>query len=387
MNDETISLACISAQQWEAFVGAYNTSLDIAKRLSIKLANFIKLLKIMNIRAFLKACGAGTLIGLGAWVLCSGILLGVGTIYASSTDAKILRDVQLAANASHIAPPIEAMPETTKDQQLARVVEELNRTKDDLKQTNAALKSITDNMSSHFISTYSNTISVLGAGLGIVAAVLGGLIAWGYGVLKEGLTNKIKEEAEEAHTAMVERSESGLSSLIYKNLSYAFYRYYRVILDQPEHPGFKGAVELAAWFAEGTIENALKTPAGEKRDRRVNDAKLHLLYHNACRNLSDNSGIIKKEIIDQAVNHHKRLKELNEDKADLYSKDTIAWIYVLWGDDQLKEEGKNILRSILADPALTVGYRKELEENYKKREIDLATLLFLVESKAQPIPI
>jgi len=349
--------------------------------LNNKITEVIKIIKTMNIKKFGNACMYGALIGGAVWVISHCILLEVGTIYASSTDVEILKNIQLSATQPatqpHVVPLTGAGSELTQEQKLSLLTEELARTKEELKQNSAALKSLTDNISGHFISNYRDTITVLGAGLGIAAAVLGGLIAWSYGVLKDELTKKIKEEAEEAHTAMVKRSESGLFTLIYKNLSYAFYRYYRVILDDPGHPGFKGGVELATWFAEGTIENALKIPAGKERDRMVNGAKLHLLYHNGCQRLRTDSVISKKELIDQAATHHKRLNEANEDKADLYSKDTIAWIYILWGDEPLKEKGKEILRNILADPAITVAYRTELEENYKKREIELTALLSL----------
>lgn len=329
----------------------------------------------MDMKKFFCACRWGVLMGLGSGGFSYIILLGVGTIYASSTDARILRDIKLAANASHIAPLIVATSETTKDQQLARVIEELNRTKEDLRQTDAALKSLADNISGHFISNYRDTITVIGAGIGIVAALLGGLIVWGYGLVKEGLAKKIKRETEEVHAAVVEKSESRLSYLIYKNLSYSFYRYYRVILDQPTHPGFKGGVELACWFAEGTIAHAFKAHEGEERQKLLNDAKLHLLFHNACRTFISDSEIVNKDVLDQAAIHYKRLTEANESRTDLYSRDTIAWIYVLLGGDVLQKEGKNILRSIFSNPEITVAYRKELEENYKKRGIDLTSLL------------
>ena len=146
--------------------------------------------------------GVGELLGGVTWVFCYGILLGVGTMYASTLDAKVSKDISLATITPQITPPIVTSPEVTGDHQVSRVLEELNRTKDDLRQTNAALKSLTDNISGHFISNYSDTITVVGTGIGIVAAVLGGIIAWGYGLLKEGLTKKIKKESEEAHTAM-----------------------------------------------------------------------------------------------------------------------------------------------------------------------------------------
>jgi hypothetical protein len=332
---------------------------------------------IIKIKTFFKACWWGLLIGGFAFVSSWAILWGLGKTYAATTDVHIPQSNQFKAAGVDPAPIIENR-ETTKDQQVAQLIAELERTKEDLGQTKAALKSLTDHMVEHFISNYRDTITVVGAGIGIVAALLGGLIAWAYGLLKDGLTKKIKRETEEVHAAVVGKSESRLSYLIYKNLSYSFYRYYRVILDKPDHPGFKGGVELASWFAEATISHAGKAHDGEERDRLVADAKSHLLFHNACRIWIPESGVHKKEILDEAVTHYETIQTLDGNSQDLnlYSRDTIAWIFILLGDESRRKEGANILQSILGNPKMTIAYRKELEENYRKRGVDLTVLLW-----------
>jgi hypothetical protein len=327
---------------------------------------------IKTLGTFATICTKGVLVGIVFGGISYLILLGAGDLYANIVDTKNSRTIPLRNEGVQISPAEIAAPETGKEQQVELIIAELNRTKEDLRQTNIAMQSLADNISGHFISNYRDTITVIGAGIGIVAAVLGGVIAWGYGLLKESVTKKIKRETEEVHRAMVEKSESKLSYLIYKNLSYAFYRYYRVILNQPSHPGFKGGVELASWFAEGTVKYALLAHEGDERDKLVTDAKSHLLYHTACKCLTTNSGIIEKEILDQAVSLNAKF---GEGRGDLYSKDTIAWIFILSEDEDLKEEGKKILKSILVNPTITVAYRKELEENYKKRGIDLTLLM------------
>lgn len=325
----------------------------------LKLALLIKLLKIMNIRAFLNACRWGILIGVGAGVFSSGILLGVGTIYAASTDARILRDVQLGASSSYVAPPVVVTPETTKDQQLERVIEELNRTKEDLRQTNAALKSLTDNISEHFISNYRDTITVVGAGIGIVAALLGGLMAWAYGLLKEGLTKKIKAETEEVHDGMMEESKSRLFYMIYTNLSHAFYLYYRALFVNTSHLGFKGGTDLAIWFAGRARENALMLRDGNEREERSISAGLHLQYHAACKALIPGSNIIKADVVSKTSNLYAKLTQIKGSKADLYSTETMAWVLITLGTEDEKAIGKTMLESVLTNPEITISYKKE----------------------------
>lgn len=315
----------------------------------------------------------GLLVGISAGIFSLVILLGIGEIYAAAIDKNTPQSSHLVATQPKIVPIVDAT-ETKKDQQIARLTEELERTKEDLRQTRVEMKSLTDNMAEHFISNYRDTIAVVGTGIGIVAALLGGLIAWGYGLVKEGLTKKIKQETEKVHSGMVEESKGRLSYMIYRNLSHAFYLYYRALLGNTGHLGFKGGTDLAAWFAEGARETASKLEEGIEKENWLIGAELHLQYHFACKSLIPTSHIIKNEIVANTVKLYERLKLTSGEHLDLYSAETMAWVFIVCGTDAEKEKGKVLLQTVLMNSNIKASYIRELEENYKAVGIEFKPL-------------
>jgi len=327
----------------------------------------------MKIKAFLNTFVWGAGIGAGVLGISYVILLWVGTAYASIINTDSLQDNRAKVMIAPAELSLKAS-ETAKDQQLVQVIEELNRTKADLAETRAVLKSVTDKITEHFISNYRDTIDVLAAGLGILSAIFGGLIAWGYGLAKEGLTKKIKQETERMHSDLMEESQRILFYKVYANLSYAFYRYYRAILHDPGHSGFRGGVNLASWFARGARDNALKLAKGEKRDEMAREAALHLQYHLASESLIHESNIDKKKVIKTARELRGLLEEGVDEASPISFKETVAWVFILLGDETEKTEGYQLLKEVLSSPQMTVIYRKELAENYNKIGFNIDTL-------------
>ena len=257
----------------------------------------------------------------------------------------------------------------------------LNKVKEDLNNTNVALRTITDNMSDYYITTYRDIVNTIGVNIGIIAALFGGLLVWGIPKLKEDIeketTEKLKTEYEKMLTDATNKLDTEhkqillkIQSRIYTNLSHAFYLYYRDLFNNRWHGGFKSGISLALWFAEGAIANAKKINPGEEQTFLLKNAELHKLYHRTCQCLIPGlySSKEREDIID-TTKQYLDFAYKEQEIALLYSQETIAWVFILLGSDNEKQEGMHILKKVLycASPE----YREQIIYNYDNLGISI----------------
>jgi hypothetical protein len=298
---------------------------------------------------------------------------------------KLFQDIKTAVLPSNPSNETEEekgvdVPNSGGEETIGALYKKLETTRDDMKNTNAALKALSDNMASYFINNFRDLVALLATAIGITVALFGVWLGFYLPIFKKNMINTINqthekkmEETESAHIRIRDESKSKVQYTIYINLSSAFYKYYKNFLknQNEDHskisPELEGGIYLAIWFVDKAIRSIVDLPQ-ENREKSdmMEQAKSHKAYHYASQSLI---GKLSDEHKNEALYEADRIKKLavgfwerGEVRKWMVTMDTTAWIYILLGDTEKKEEGMTLLKQLSKYPE----FLEECGGNYRK---------------------
>jgi len=182
----------------------------------------------------------------------------------------------------------------------------------------------------------------------------------------------IRYKVEEDVKTMLKAAEARIFYGVALKLSHAFYLYYRTFLEKEEtrkHRGFSSGIDLATWFSGEAVKYAMILSDHD----RLKFAESHKAYHYASKSLvvGDNEQLQDHQNQDAmhiASQLNEFAKKLRKDgrKQWIDCKESLAWIFILLGDEEQKRKGRNIAKSLVERDELPPPLAKELKENYKR---------------------